>query len=90
MANREIIVSDVVGLVQEEDGDFVLTKPGAHPYKMNQDTRTYHAIRILDLRCQIQQKKYLYANSLISNLEEQLHKIESSRIYKFFHALGLI
>lgn len=90
MSVREIVTYPGVGLVQNEQGQYVVSKPGYKSYILKEDSRTGLIIRILDSRCLAQQRRYNMVNSTLNFLEEKLTKIESSRIYRFFHRLGLM
>jgi hypothetical protein len=90
MADREIVTCSEVGLVQNENGDFIVSKYGYHPYKLKENSRTWHIIRILDHRCSAQQRRYECANDIIHSLEQKLSRIESTLLYRFFHLLGAI
>lgn len=90
MTTREIIKMPDVGLMVNEDGDYIAFKSGHKPYKLDPTTRTYAIIKILDTRCLAQQRRYENANELISHLESKLESIENSKFFKIFNFLNKI
>lgn len=90
MTQRDIITCPEVGLVQDEQGRYVVSKSGQHPYKLKPESRMHSIVRILDNRCAAQQRRCVCANVHITELERKLKQIEDSVIYKFLHKIGLL
>ena len=83
MTSREIITMPEVGLSATEQGDYIVSKPGHQSYKIRPTSRTYTIVKVLDTRCQAQQRRYEMANDTIWHLESKLKAIEESKAYKF-------
>lgn len=90
MTDRSIIVSNEVELSQNEKGQFIVHRPGSNPYPIKPTSSTYFIVKILDLRCDAQKRKYDYANDVIHSLQKKLERIESTFWYKSLHLFGLI
>lgn len=87
---REIINCKEVGLVEDEQGRYLLSRTGCRTYAIRENSRPWAAIRILDIRNNALDRRYRCANSVITQLESKLQKIYNNRLYKFLHFFGLI
>lgn len=90
MSSREIIKSAQVNLSQNDKGQYIVSKVGTYPYAIREGSRIYDIVRIFDSRCLASQRRYDCANEVISILSHKLEAIEHSKIYKFFHYLGVL
>lgn len=87
---REILKHRDISLTQKEDGTYWLHQEGHHSYHLDPESRTGIVIRLFDNLCVSKDRRYALANSVIYDLESKLEKIEETKIYKFFHFLGLM
>lgn len=90
MSSREIVVYNDIKLEQNSQGKYIISQTNHKSYALDDESRTGLIIRILDVRCQAQQRRYQCINDILDSLQKKLDKIESSCVYKVFHKLGLI